>query len=469
MEKLAEYLNPDQAQAAVHDLAGQTGATEFVQVRNLDYVPRPYEVYPLAPQPQLPLKRLAAITVDMDGTSTTTEPLALNSLEYMVRRFTGLHTPAEWSGLDPQLDHPHVIGNSNLRHTEFLVERYRDRLRHEAFMQAFFEAALWTLACMDDPRRRHDVSQNARNCGLGDMLVDDEFTQFAASGKVNAANVADLVEPLVNRFGPAFRYDHLGNLTAAALDIYYMRYHSLLREIEAGHGAELSEELLGEAGKPLIEPMPGYDVFLPLIKGWLGDEVDALYDQLRAELIEHAKTEYAPADLDAGRERLHKLAAYFRRHPVKVALVTASIAYETHASMKEVFRVMSGRIENWPMPAEFRDRLAAQLADHRTVFDGLVCAADACEQRLKPHPDLYSVSLFQMSVPVTDYGYCIGLEDTEPGIIALRTAGIACAVALPNHDTSRQDYQAATRVIHGGLPELLLIHNLLLAETPESA
>jgi beta-phosphoglucomutase-like phosphatase (HAD superfamily) len=55
------------------------------------------------------------------------------------------------------------------------------------------------------------------------------------------------------------------------------------------------------------------------------------------------------------------------------------------------------------------------------------------------------------------------LEDTEPGIIALRAAGIGCAVALPNRDTSRQDYSAATVIIEGGLPELILIHNLLLS------
>jgi hypothetical protein len=37
-------------------------------------------------------------------------------------------------------------------------------------------------------------------------------------------------------------------------------------------------------------------------------------------------------------------------------------------------------------------------------------------------------------------------------------------VALPNRDTSRQDYQAAAKVIRGGLPELILVHNLLLRE-----
>ena len=469
MEKLAEYLNIDQAADAMRELGVRTDATEFVQVRNLDYIPRPFEVYPLAARPRLPLERIAAITLDMDGTSTTTEPLALNSLEYMVRRFTGLLTPAEWPGLDPDLDHPHVIGNSNLRHTEFLMRRYRDRLNRDAFTQAIFEAILWTLANMDDARRRRDVSQNASNCGLAELIADKGFRRLTDGGEVSADNVGRLAAPFVRRFGPAFRYDHLGSLAAAALDIYYMRYHSILREIEAGRGGQLSEELLGEAGRPLIEPMPGYDVFLPLIKGWLGAEVDALYDQLRAELIDRAQSIYSASELDAGRIRLRKLAEHFRRWPAKVALVTASIAYETHASMREVSRVMAKRVRDWPVPAECRDALAGRLADHRAVFDGLICAADACEHRLKPHPDLYSLSLFQMSVPVSDYALCVGLEDTEPGVIALRAAGIGCAVALPNHDTSGQDYQAATKIITGGLPELMLVHNLMLADDWDDA
>ena len=41
---------------------------------------------------------------------------------------------------------------------------------------------------------------------------------------------------------------------------------------------------------------------------------------------------------------------------------------------------------------------------------------------------------------------------------------VGCAVALPNHDTVRQDYSAATQVVRGGLPELML--ELLLPPEP---
>ena len=61
--------------------------------------------------------------------------------------------------------------------------------------------------------------------------------------------------------------------------------------------------------------------------------------------------------------------------------------------------------------------------------------------------------MYQMGVPKDEYHFCVGLEDTEPGIIALRAAGVGCAVALPNRDTSRQNYAAATEIVRGGLPE----------------
>ncbi|MBP7936188.1 MAG: hypothetical protein KA354_16220 [Phycisphaerae bacterium] len=462
MERLAEYLTVDRCGPALAGLGAETGVTEFARVRNIDYVFSPWELYPLAPRTPVPLERIAAFAVDMDGTSTTTEPLALHSLEYMVRRLTGRPTPAEWPGLDPQLDYPHVIGNSNFRHTEFLVNRYRDRIDLTALRSAFVEAVCWTSANMDDPQRRRDIAQSAVKCGLAALLADGGFQRLVGSGTVTTDNVGQLAEPFVRRFGPAFACRHEGELVSASLDVYYMRYHSIMRRIEQGQGEQLSEELLGEPGRHLIEPMPGYEVFVPLIKGWLGPEIDALYEPLRERLLGHSGGGHTRSELDGYRPRLVRLANRFRAHPAKLALVTASIAYETHASMKEVVRVMRERVLHWPVTGACRDRIAERLADHTAVFDAFVNASDACEHRLKPHPDLYSLALHQMSIPRNDYGSCVGLEDTEPGIISLRSAGIGCAVALPNHDTSRQDYQAAALVVRGGLPELILAKNLLL-------
>lgn len=451
MNRLAEYLNPEQAAAYVQRRAAEQGVAEFVAVRNLEYVYSPAAVYPLAPRVLPPLERIAAFAVDMDGTSTTTEPLALHSLEYMVRRFTGRPTKAEWPGLDPVADYPHVIGNSNVRHTEFLLERYRPALKHDALRQAFIEALAWTLAWMDDPARRHGVTHDARRCGLGALLDDPDFQRLLLGGDLVEDNVAERVAPFVRSHGDRFEYAHAGPLVNAALDIYYMRYHAILRAIEHGRGAALSRELLGDGDRRLIEPMPGYELFVPLVKGWLDPEHGELFAWLARQ------PEFATSA-----ETLKRLAQRFRQHPAKLALVTASIRYEAETTMKEVLAIVGEQVGSWPLPAGFRAELAARVADVEAVFDGFICAADACEHRLKPHPDLYSLALEQMSIPKTDYQYCVGLEDTEPGVIALRAAGVGCAIALPNHDTNRQDYQAASLTIRGGLPELIVGHNLLL-------
>jgi beta-phosphoglucomutase-like phosphatase (HAD superfamily) len=470
MGDLAYYLNARQAAQRLTALGQETGAAEFAQVRNLDFVFSPYELYPLAPHVRPPLQRIAAFAIDMDGTSTTTEPLALHALEYMVRRITGRLDRSQWPGLDAQLDYPHVIGSSNFRHTEFLVQRYRDCIDRAALAQAFIEAVTWTLACMTDASRRRTVTENARHCGLAALLADGGFRHLVEGGPVDAERVGELVRPLVVRYGQAFQPGHESQFVAAVLDIYYMRYHSILQQLQAGAGELLARELLtGQTPGPqgprrLVEPMPGYDVFVPLIKGWLGPEIEALYEPLRDCLLGRAELGHTAAELDRYRPRLAPLAERFRRQPAKLALVTASIAYETQACMDEVMRVTARQVQQWPVSAECRARVAERLAERDHVFDGFVCASDTWEARLKPHRDLYSLALYQMGVPKAAYRYCVGLEDTEPGIIALRAAGVGCAVALPNRDTSRQNYAAATEIVRGGLPELILARNLLLAE-----
>ncbi|HPD31159.1 MAG TPA: hypothetical protein PLL20_14290 [Phycisphaerae bacterium] len=457
-DKLARYLDAGGAAQFLGDLARQVGADEFAVVRNLGYVYSPFEIYPLAPRAALPLPRIVAFAADMDGTSTTTEPLALHALEYMVRRFTGLLTAQQWAGLDREHDYPFVIGNSNYRHAEFLLNRYRQRLNREAFCSAFFEAVIWTLASMTDAQRRRDVQQNAANCGLTEMLADPEFLSAVSGGPIEPGRAAQLARPLIARFGRAFRFDDGSATVAAIVDIYYMRYHWIMQLIEQGQGERLSLELLGRPGQRLIEPMAGYDVFVPLIKGWLGGEAGNLYELLRSN-----SGLSDDSGKDIGPDGLRRLGRHFARQPAKLALVTASIAFEAHTTMKEVCRVMALRVAHWPIAQALKDRVADRLADYRTVFDAFVNASDACEHRLKPHRDLYSLALAQMAVPREDYGFCVGLEDTEPGIISLRAAGIGCAVAVPNHDTSRQDYQAATVLIRHGLPEVILSHNCFLA------
>lgn len=460
MNKLAQYLSPAEAAVLLNQNASELGATEVAVVRNLDYVYAPFELYPLAPRITGKLSHIAAFAVDMDGTSTTTEPLAVHSLEYMVRRFTGRLTRQEWSGLDREKDYPFIIGNSNFRHTEFLVDRYEDHLQHDALAAAFVEALVWTLSCMDDPHRRKDISLDAVNCGLGPMLEDEDFRMLAAGGSVSGGNAGAMSVPFIARYGDAFQTPNRSALTSAAVDVYYYRYHSILRQVERGEGSALSMELLGEPGRYLVEPMPGYAVFLSVVKGLLGEDAA----EMAPELLKHLSS--ADVSEETARATLSALGRRFEAQPARVGLVTASIAYETHATIRAIFDVMREEVAGWPIAEGKRDAIIRRFADYSTFYDGFVCATDASEARLKPHRDLYAIALYQMSIPAAEYPYCIGLEDSEPGIISLRAAGVGCAVALPNHDTTRQNYQAAAHVVRGGLPEFILKHNLLLESLP---
>ena len=131
--------------------------------------------------------------------------------------------------------------------------------------------------------------------------------------------------------------------------------------------------------------------------------------------------------------------------------------------MKEIMHVAGLEVEKWPIPDEKKRKVLDKFSDYRNVYAGFVTASDSSEARLKPHRDLYSIALYQMSVPKEEYPRCIVLEDTEPGIIAARAAGIGLACALPNQDTRRQDYSAACHILHAGLPELILFHNAFFA------
>jgi beta-phosphoglucomutase-like phosphatase (HAD superfamily) len=462
--KLARYFDREGAAAEFAAVIERVGAHEVAVVRNLDYVYSPVELYPLAPRITQPLERVAAFAVDMDGTSTTTEPLALHSLEYMVRRYTGRMSPDAWPGLDEEKDLPHVIGNSNFRHTEFLLSRYphdEAALRH-----GFIEALAWTLANMNDAQRLRDVHLNAANCGLAGLLKDLAFVD-ATSKPIAYDLCTAVVAPFVARHGAAFRTTTPSALVSAALDVYYARYHYILDQMEQGRGDELAREFAHGAphgGAHLVAPMPGYAIFVALIKGWLGEDADLLFDTLRDLLLHDERAGVASKDVEAFRPRLAKLGRHFEQHPAKIALVTASIAYETHAVMHEVIRIAREEARSWPLPAARKAVLDERFANYRAVFDGFVCASDAHEARLKPHRDLYAIALYQMAVPKDEYPHCVGLEDTEPGIISLRAAGIGCAVALPNRDTHRQDYAMASRVVHGGLPEVILVLNAFLDE-----
>ena len=130
--------------------------------------------------------------------------------------------------------------------------------------------------------------------------------------------------------------------------------------------------------------------------------------------------------------------------------------------MNELFKVISLEIDSWQIPSERKSFLKNKFSRYTNIYDAFITADNSSEIRLKPHRDLYSLALYQLGIPKNKFDQVIGLEDSESGVTAIRSAGIGICVAVPFAKTSGHDLSAATYVLQGGLPELLLYHNLFI-------
>ncbi len=435
---------------------------QFALVKNPAYVYPPYEAYPLAPAIRRLPRGLVGIVKDMDGTTTTTEALCLHSLETMVRRITGRETRAAWAGLDRQRDYPHIIGNSTTRHVEYLVQTYWDDIREAAMRRAYVEAAAWTLAVGQDPGRRLEVRANMATLGVAKMLEDKEFRALLAIETLAGQAVKRRLDTLARRYEKSFRFDDETDVVRAAIDIYYYRYHEILAAVKLGKGKELSESILEEPGRRLIEPMPGVGVFLCLIKGWLSArEAEALENSVAEPLRAHG---VSAARIRKAKGTLPALARYFIDHPLRVAVVTSSIEYEARIVLNEVFRVLQEQVAEWPIDKRRRTELIKRLASPDAYYDAMITASDSSEIRLKPHRDLYSIALHRIGLGPEEFDQVIGFEDSESGTIAIRAAGVGCCVAVPFAETAGHDLSAASHIAKAGLPEAMLLERLYLGE-----
>lgn len=449
MHILDKFISSNQASQIISDLG-----EEFAVVKNPDYVHPAFELYPLAPKILTPGQRLVAAVMDMDGTTTTTETLCLHSLDYMVRKITDRLSPQVWSGLDRRADYPHIIGNSTTKHVEYLISKYEPAIRLDAFKRAYFYAALWFLARGKDPRRIQEVQNNLVNLGCQALLRDDQLRTIQG---LTPEQLGDLTDKLLQQYGTNFSVTDFSQKVRAAIDIYYQRYHEILSAIQAGLGARLSAELLGNTQTHLIDPMPGVGEFLALTKGWLGEEVSSLAPQIIAQFGKSHLLDHEQATT-----HLKILGRRFQQQPLKIAVVTSSILYEAEIVLTEVFRVLQQQAGNWPLGPATKEFIMEKFADFRNVYDGFVTASDSSEIRLKPHRDLYSIALHQLGIPKNQFNEVVGFEDSESGTIAIRAAGIGRCVAVPFSDTQHHDLRAATYVVSGGLPEVLLKHHLFM-------
>ncbi len=420
---------------------------EFIVIHNPNYVYADFDICPLAPKIQTKRDRILAIVQDMDGTTTTTENLCLHSLEIMIRQFTGRLTQESWKGLDHERDYPNIIGNSTTKHVEYLIKSYQSNRNDEQFRRAYLKSAIISYQTGRDENRKREVLNN---------LIHFKCRHLAET-RIDPAGEEKL-EELVHREAENLIIRTFPDQVRAAIDIYYQRYHEILARIDSNDIAGL-RRLLPDENHKLIEPMPGVGIFLATVKGWLGEDLALFHDQLKEMLM---KIPGMDAHLFLSQRALKKLGVFFQKHPLKIAIVTSSIAYEANIVLNEVFKIVRRQIEDWPLTADKKRGFIDRFSSCQRVFDSVITASDSSEIRLKPHRDLYSMALHQLGISKKDFDKVIGFEDSESGTIAIRAAGIGLCIAVPFADTRGHRLDYASHVLHGGLPEVLLVHGCFL-------
>ncbi len=437
---------------------------EFVIINNPNYVYSKFDICPLAPKIEGKRDKIIGIVQDMDGTTTTTENLCIHSLETMVRFFTGRQTMESWDGLDRDRDYPHIIGNSTTKHVEYLIKTYQRDMNYESFQRAYLRAALLTLATGRDEGRKREVLANLKHFNCTGILQEQKINLWLkATVTDNEVNLPDEVEKLIQNSAKKINLQTFSDQVRAAIDIYYQRYHEILAKIETNNTTDLLK-LLSDKNRRLIDPMPGVAVFLATVKGWLGDDIELFYDELKNILLNNPHLSYDETQLRWHKDKLKIVGRYFRACPIKIAIVTSSIAYEANIVLTEVFKVLQQQIQNWKIAEDKKQVLFDKFDSYQQVFDSVITASDSSEIRLKPHRDLYSLALHQLGIVKEDFDKVIGFEDSEAGTIAIRAAGIGLCVAVPFADTAGHQLDYASYILKGGLPEALLVHNLFLKD-----
>lgn len=428
---------------------------DYAVVRNPGYIFPPYELYPLAEKTPVPVDRLNGIVCDMDGTTTTTEPLCVHSLEFMIRKISGRPMGEQWTGLSPEQDYPHIIGNSTTKHVEYLIQTYEGTIVKREFLISLIEATLWTIIHGKDAQRKVEAREALNRMGLAGMVAGEAWADLLAKKPpLEALNA--FAQTVADEWMGGFTIDTLTDMVRGAIEVYYARYHQILEGIMQGKGEELAKELLG--GGRMIAPMPGVALFLVAIKGWLSDEDAAVVFDAVAGQEGNAPA----AGLEEARAKFAAAVVRMRQAPLPIAIVTSSIRYEAEIVLGELFAVLREEIRQWPIDSAVREGLCARVASPAVYYDSIITASDSSEIRLKPHRDLYSMALHRLGLAPETFDKVLGLEDSESGVVAIRAAGVGLCVAVPLAQTMGHKLDAAMKISGRGLIELMFDDYFLL-------
>lgn len=413
-------------------------ATEFACIENAPGLFPPKEVVPLGPRVTQLDGLPSAIFLDMDGTTTDTEPLFLHGLAQVVRRSTGWRTVDTWEGLDPDRDYPRIVGYSTIRNLEYLY----GFMGHAIQPPLFFEEILRGLQFLAEHPVPETTTDQIKTLVHGYGL-EALHAHAADPGRTSTAGTA-IVKECVLRF-PSIP-QHL--FTQFGLMIFYADYIRILEQVNRGEGAAVSQLIYGDSSIPAIHALPGIALLCALVKGWLPPScVTALAERIR------------PGDAQAVQD-LTGLSERFAQDPIPVALVTSSGSHEANLVLRAVFGSMRDEVASWPIAPPTRARVQAGFARHGAYFDTIVTCDDVIEGRTKPYRDPYTMALTRLGLDGDDARRVVGFEDTEAGIIAQRGAGVGLACAVPITYTLGQDFRAASHVIGGGVLDALFQHNL---------
>lgn len=445
--ELVRYVSLKEAQAALAPLSA-----EFALIHNAPHVFPAYETVPLAPRRTRMADGIRAIFLDMDGTTTLTEDLCLLALEDFIREVTLRPTKEEWGGLDHAVDFPNIIGSSTSKNIEYLLAAYGDSFDDASFRAACIRAMALSLAETGDEERLAELRAGLNTLGVGALGEAPEIQSLPSYAKGRAPLEIPCMDGLVQRFAQQLNLASLGNRIRAGMCIYFERLHGMFVRIQLGRGHEVAEELYGPGTRHAIRPLPGVGVLHALAKGWLGEEAAALAPLLEAEC----------GPLPNAAETLAALGRHFAAAPAQVALVTSSGDYEADIILKEVFDGLREEVEAWPVSRALRDRVIAGFAAHRAFYDTVITASHSHEIRLKPYRDLYSIALQTLGIPCEESHRVLGFEDTEAGIVAQRAAGLGVCCAIPFVGSRGHNFQAASHVLLGSVPEAILKHGLFL-------
>lgn len=434
----------------------------YLVVKNQEGIFPPVEYYPLRPTPKLPLKKLTAVLLDMDGTLTTTEELNLHSLEYLTGLCIEERRRHEWKGLDPIADYPWIIGTSTTKSLEYIIGKYGAERTTKSFLSAYFSSVASTLLREEDDGRKQE-SMLTLNAVFGADLLNRFLNAVRKVHSGALSRKKQDVQNLANRF--ADEVIELptgltrGEQIRCGLDIFYGRYHEIMLLIRAGKDAALKKLVGSSSDKHPVAPINGVLPFLLVLKGLLPDDFAICRNIFAVQGSGPVCGKLTKAKF----RQLRILSSFLAMHPLKLALVTSSTRFEAEIVMEELFGQIRAEIKRWEMPAGQKRGLLQQLARPQEYFDVMVTATDSSESRLKPHRDLYSIALTKLGVTEKELDSVIGFEDSESGTMALRAAGVGLSIAVPFSTSIEQNYEAAQIVLNAGLPEALLKYNLFIA------